>query len=288
MPFCTQCGLELTDSMRFCPRCGIATFKDTSQQREGSDVPDEIKGWNWGAFFLGWIWGIGNKVWIALLTLLLLVSFIPITYIMFDVIEMPYGTEGPTLILYGSFYFIVSIVLGIKGNEWAWTNKKWDSIEHFKRTQRTWGMVGTRLTLTAWLFFGWTVVYTNTLGFPERGLKEVAEVELWNIQSAVTAMMVDQELSALTTPQTTATNNMNDFPTPNSDNATDKYVLYAYNDTTNYNETINYVATQFTSGTYTVDARNGNSSNYWLPECGSANKTYESFSSGWSDNLAWC
>jgi len=30
------------------------------------------------------------------------------------------------------------IILGIKGSEWAWQNKKWDSIDHFKRTQRTW------------------------------------------------------------------------------------------------------------------------------------------------------
>jgi uncharacterized membrane protein YdfJ with MMPL/SSD domain len=29
-------------------------------------------------------------------------------------------------------------VLGARGNEWAWQNKRWDSIEHFKKTQRTW------------------------------------------------------------------------------------------------------------------------------------------------------
>ena len=33
---------------------------------------------------------------------------------------------------------------GVQGNEWAWKSKRWDSIEHFKRTQkkwRNWGIV---------------------------------------------------------------------------------------------------------------------------------------------------
>jgi hypothetical protein len=79
---------------------------NTSGQGATSVLPAELKGWNWGAFFLNWIWGIGNNVWIALLSFVL--------------------------------GFIWAIVLGIKGNEWAWQHKKWDSIEHFKRTQRTW------------------------------------------------------------------------------------------------------------------------------------------------------
>jgi len=34
------------------------------------------------------------------------------------------------------------IVLGIKGNEWAWRNKKWESIEHFKSVQKKWSVWG--------------------------------------------------------------------------------------------------------------------------------------------------
>jgi hypothetical protein len=36
-------------------------------------------------------------------------------------------------------------VLGAKGNQWAWQNKKWDSVEHFKKTQRTWKRWGVAL-----------------------------------------------------------------------------------------------------------------------------------------------
>lgn len=77
-------------------------------------------GWNWGAFFLSWIWGIGNQVWISFLV------FIPI-----------FG------------WFIMPFILGAKGNEWAWKKGNWQSVEHFKKTQKTWGWVG----LGVWAFF---------------------------------------------------------------------------------------------------------------------------------------
>jgi len=90
---------------------------NTSGQGSTAVVPDEIKGWSWGAFFLSWIWGIGNRVWIAFIVFVLGI--------------------------------IWAIVLGIKGNEWAWKNKKWDSVEHFKKTQRTWKRWGIALFIIA-------------------------------------------------------------------------------------------------------------------------------------------
>lgn len=80
-------------------------------------VPDEIKGWNWGAFLLSWIWGLGNDTYISFLV------FIPI------------------------FGLAWSFVLGVKGNEWAWQNRTWRSVEQFKKTQKTWAIAGTIITL---------------------------------------------------------------------------------------------------------------------------------------------
>jgi hypothetical protein len=80
-----------------------------------SVLPAELKGWNWGAFFLNWIWGIGNSTWIALL------CFIPLVNI------------------------VMIFILGARGNEWAWRNKTWDSVEHFRKTQRTWKRWGVAL-----------------------------------------------------------------------------------------------------------------------------------------------
>ena len=93
------------------------------------------------------------------------------------------------------------------------------------------------------------VVIPNVGRFIGSGEEEAAATELSNIQSAAIAMMIDQAQSDLSSYQTTPTNNMNDFPTPNSGNTSTEYVLYSYNGT------INYTATQFTQGTYTVNAQ---------------------------------
>lgn len=112
--FCINCGQEITSSPKFCPSCGKEvnqTYKESpiiTNQNNTAVVPQEISGWNWGAFLLSWIWGIGNNVWWGLLTLI------------------PYAG------------FIMRIILGVKGNKWAWKNKKWESIEDFKKTQKTW------------------------------------------------------------------------------------------------------------------------------------------------------
>ncbi len=152
-------------------------------------VPGEIRGWNRGAFFLGWIWGIGNNVRIALLTAIPTISFIPI------MTKLPDRLLTPTLILFFGFLLIVSIVLGAKGNEWAWRYKKWDSIEHFMRAQRTWATVGTMPTLAVWLFL--VAVIPNIPHPLIRYESPAPETELANIQSAVAAMMLEQEISTL-------------------------------------------------------------------------------------------
>lgn len=89
---------------------GRLSMQNTSGEGKTAVIPPEIKGWNWGALLLTWIWGIGNRVWISL------VCLIPIVLVQ----------------------LVFAILLGAKGNEWAWRSKRWDSIEHFRRTQRTW------------------------------------------------------------------------------------------------------------------------------------------------------
>ena len=86
---------------------GVLGAENTSGHGSQAVIPREIGGWNWGAFLLNWIWAIGNSVWIGLLAL------------------VPYAG------------FVMAIVLGVKGNEWAWRYKRWDSVEHFRRTQST-------------------------------------------------------------------------------------------------------------------------------------------------------
>lgn len=79
---------------------------------EPAEIPAELDRWNWGAFFLNWIWGIGNSTFIALLALIPFVNIIMI------------------------------IVLGARGSRWAWRNRAWRDAEQFRKTQRNWAIAG--------------------------------------------------------------------------------------------------------------------------------------------------
>lgn len=142
---CTNCG-QLNDSDAvYCVNCGnsLQDGKNVNQQKLESretkslnnsgqgkiaSLPVELSGWNWGAFFLSWIWGIGNNTWIAFLTFIPLVNFIMI------------------------------FVLGAKGNEWAWQNKRWDSPDHFKKVQKLWAIWGLVLFLISILFVFFIII----------------------------------------------------------------------------------------------------------------------------------
>ena len=97
---------------------------DLRPRIEPQDIPPELDRWNWGAFLLNWIWGVGNNTYIALLT------FVP-----FVGIVMPF-------------------VLGAKGSRWAWRNGRWDNVEHFKRVQRLWAIWGAVIVLGFLLLLG--------------------------------------------------------------------------------------------------------------------------------------
>ena len=87
-------------------------MSDPQTLTERKPIPREIDRWNWGAFLLNWIWGVGNNTFIALLALI------------------PF------------FGIVMMFVLGAKGSRWAWRNGRWDSVEHFKRVQRLWAIWG--------------------------------------------------------------------------------------------------------------------------------------------------
>jgi len=80
---------------------------NTSGQGPSAVVPSEIQGWCWGGFLLGWIWCIVHKAWVGLVLCLLV------------------GIVG-------------SVVCGVKGNEWAWQNNRYESIAQFKEIQGKW------------------------------------------------------------------------------------------------------------------------------------------------------
>jgi len=107
--------------------------QNTSGTGKSAILPPELKGWNWGAFWLSWIWGIRNRTWIAFL------------------VFIPY------------FGLVWIFFLGAKGNKWAWQNEKWETIEQFKQSQHRWAKWGLILFIIqisiiigvgAWAFLG--------------------------------------------------------------------------------------------------------------------------------------
>jgi hypothetical protein len=120
---CPACKTSVSAQAIACPRCGqplsnrlngtsAATAVNDSGNGQLSTMPAALRGFNWGAFYFGAIWAIFNNTWIGLLALV------------------------PGLSI------IMAIVLGVKGNEWAWQNKRWDSVEHFFSAQRNWALWG--------------------------------------------------------------------------------------------------------------------------------------------------
>ena len=97
---------------------------NTSGHGNAAVVPPEVGRLNWGAFAFSWIWGLGNRTYIALLALLPFVGFV-----------MPF-------------------VLLFKGDEWAWRNDTWRDVQHFRSVQRTWAIVAAAVYGGGVLMFG--------------------------------------------------------------------------------------------------------------------------------------
>jgi len=96
------------DNIYKTPDSSLEVDAENNSGMGQDSFPPGVKGWSWGAFLLNWIWALGNQTWIGLLSL------------------VPY------------IGIVMTVMLGIKGREWAWKNKRWESLEHFNRVQRRW------------------------------------------------------------------------------------------------------------------------------------------------------
>jgi len=93
-------------------KVSLINFDARSGKGPASEIPEEIKGWSWGAAGLNWIWGAYHGVWLSL------------------------------LILISPLNLIWWIVLGLKGREWAWRNTQWQSVSEFLAVQKKWDLWG--------------------------------------------------------------------------------------------------------------------------------------------------
>jgi len=115
-------------------------MENTSGQGAAAIVPPEVDRWNWGAFFLNWIWGIGNNTFIAFL------MFVPLVNL------------------------IMIFLLGAMGSSWAWRNKRWESVDQFRAIQRSWAKWGAIVwvafvTVFVALFFAISAAFKSSEAF---------------------------------------------------------------------------------------------------------------------------
>jgi hypothetical protein len=73
---------------------------------------------------MNWIWAIAHNYWLGLICLVPCVGFFMAVYML------------------------------IKGNEIAWQNRRWDSIQQFQEVQKKWMIWGIALTIIGCVCYG--------------------------------------------------------------------------------------------------------------------------------------
>ena len=100
---------------------------------KGQAFPKTTAGFNWGACLLTPVWGFYHNA-TAVSVVWIILALVP----------------GIGFILTS----VLSIICGIKGNDWAWDNNEWKDIDEMHYVQRKWAMAGiiTEIVLIFGLF----------------------------------------------------------------------------------------------------------------------------------------
>lgn len=133
---CPNCGNPVSDRAAACPKCGM-NFQTSAPQplpvqnyapQQNNAMPQSptltseqeafLDKFNWGAFVFSWIWALCNNLIIHGIVALIAI----------------FCTSGLATI-------IVCILLGAKGNHWAWEKNK-KPISSFIKDQRSWNKWG--------------------------------------------------------------------------------------------------------------------------------------------------
>ncbi|MGE9301266.1 hypothetical protein [Parabacteroides sp.] len=128
---CPECRREMkidkilneTEAIMECQHCK-KTFKFTYDEKT---FPSNINSFNWGAFFIGGLWGFWNGSTGYALTVCSL-GLISRNFFLSIICT-------PIIFALGLFY-------GFKGNKISWSQKDWPSIESFEQSQTRWCMAG--------------------------------------------------------------------------------------------------------------------------------------------------
>ena len=149
------------------------SLKNMSGKGSTYPVPDIIaKKFNWGAFLLTWIWGIGNKTYI--------------TCVILAVLAIP--------LIGGIASLGFSIWFGIKGNEWAWQNKQFSSIQAFHENQKKWAIAGVIVTVIAILLYVFVFLATFQNMSKETSELQINSAKLRSVNELNEAVLMNKAL----------------------------------------------------------------------------------------------
>ena len=103
-----------------------------------TNIPDEVKGLNWGAFFLVPLWSIFHNTYIGLLWFAApLIATLCIKswgiQLFGSISSFLWFVVAPLL-----GFITISLILLLRGNEFAWKNREFTDINDFKETQKKW------------------------------------------------------------------------------------------------------------------------------------------------------
>lgn len=111
--------------------------ENTSGKGKFHTLPPGVAGWSWGALVLSWLWALFNGCIATILPVVLLGVGINLT-IRFGLSDLVMVKFILGFLLFSSV--LMPFMLAAKGREWAWQNRRWESVERFRTVQRPWNM----------------------------------------------------------------------------------------------------------------------------------------------------
>ena len=182
---CIVCGYILAPMDATCPRCrtprgmGVNPAASTpgsvttvtgynleNNSGTGEPMPSYLRGgWNWGAFYFRWVWGMYHKSYITFISLGLEI----LSFLILILMGVNLANTGSALLkspnnitaVTGGFSIFSNLIglaqlglmiwFGAMGNEWAWRNRRFDSVENFRHVERTWAWWALGLSLASFL-----------------------------------------------------------------------------------------------------------------------------------------
>ena len=157
--YCRVCGMTYGPRAA-CPRCAVptgtvanpndatcTTYLHVGYPYPASSVNDSESvvnaldpnaGWNWGAAVFTVLWAIAHRVWWVIGAFVGILA-LPVLIIAGGSGESDFSSyiSLGSAIFAGS-YFILGLLLGMRGNALAWRRRRFDSVETFRAAQRKW------------------------------------------------------------------------------------------------------------------------------------------------------